>query len=604
MFRWLLSLACCARWLVGADAELPQATIAFASFAPIRTNVFLADGDGNNVRRLLSNPDLDYNPSFSRDGLWVLFTSHRDGSADVYRVRVDGSQLERLTNHPGFDDQAALSPNGKLLAFVSTRAGHANIWLLDLKTGQLRNLTAGSSGDFRPAWSPDGKWIVFSSDRASKKRKLTFGALHSTEIYVMQANGSNVRRITNLDGTAGSPAWSPDGTQIVYYETTLEENSKISSPLRLHGNMQIVSLNWRTGERRVLTDHPGEKWSPKWTSSSHVSYVSGGQSGGIERTDGRQAARGGFWSPSWSPDLKTMVFHRETDIAWPPVQRWGTLDKNFQLLRTGIFPSFSPEGDRLVCNSATAGILHNSILMMNVDGSNRSVLFNDPQKSALAPVWSPRGNQIAFGLGGFFQMIVGKLATVGKATSQLAVMRSDGTGLRILAAAGDHAGFPSWSPDGKRLVYRSPATTGKGLRIIDVSTEQITELTNGPHNDNFPAWSPAGDRIAFTSDRDGDYEIYSIRTDGKELKRLTHALGNDAHSTWSPDGNWIAFASTRTGYKDEALQYPYNGQPEGEIYVMRSDGSDVRRLTEDQYEKATPAWAPFSARTEREPKSK
>jgi TolB protein len=261
------------------------------------------------------------------------------------------------------------------------------------------------------------------------------------------------------------------------------------------------------------------------------------------------------------------------------------LDKSFQLLRTGIFPSFSPEGDRLVCNSATAGILHNSILMMNVDGSNRSILFNDPQKSALAPVWSPRGDHIAFALGGFFQLMVGKLDTVRKSTSHLAAMWSDGTGLRILTAAGDQAGFPSWSPDGKRLVYRAPANTGKGLRIIDVHTEQITELTNGLHNDNFPTWSPAGDRIAFTSDLDGDYEIYSIGADGKGLKRLTPAPRNDAHSAWSPDDNWIAFASSRTGYKDEALQHPYNGQPEGKIYVMRSEGSDVRRLTEDQYER-------------------
>ena len=119
--------------------------------------------------------------------------------------------------------------------------------------------------------------------------------------------------------------------------------------------------------------------------------------------------------------------------------------------------------------------------------------------------------------------------------------------------------------DGKRLVYRTSAETGKGLRIIDLATERVTELTNGLETDNFPAWSPVGDRIAFTSDRDGDYEIYTVRPDGTDLKRLTYSPGNDAHLAWSRDGKWIAFASAHTGYTDEMMLHPYNGQATGEI---------------------------------------
>ena len=108
----------------------------------------------------------------------------------------------------------------------------------------------------------------------------------------------------------------------------------------------------------------------------------------------------------------------------------------------------------------------------------------------------------------------------------------------------------------------------------------------------FPSWSPKGDRIAFTSDRDGDYEIYTIRPDGTDLRRLTHTPGNDAHNAWSPDGEWIAFTSARGGFKDEAALHPYNPQPYGDLYVMRADGSDVRQLTDDQFEEGTPSWLP------------
>ena len=89
----------------------------------------IADADGKRERPLLSSPNLDYAPSFSSDGQWVVFTSERDGQAEIYRVHPDGSGLERLTDHPAFDDQASLSPDGKTLAFVSTReGGTANLW--------------------------------------------------------------------------------------------------------------------------------------------------------------------------------------------------------------------------------------------------------------------------------------------------------------------------------------------------------------------------------------------------------------------------------------------------------------------------------------------
>ena len=564
-------------------------TIAFASFAPVKTNIFIANGDGGNARPLLATPNMDSDPSFSRDGAWIVFTSQRSDSADIYRVRPNGTGLERLTDDLAFDDQGAPSPEGQTLAFVSTRGGHANIWLLDMRSWTLKNLTPNSTGDFRPAWSPDGEWIAFSSDRDSAHPRNQFRVpIHSTEIYVMRRDGSDTRRITTTAATAGSPSWSPDGTRIVYYQATLEDNFKIVTPERNRGEMQIVSVDWKTGERQVVRDGPGEKWSPRWISPSQIVYVSGGPSGGIERTHGPAGMRGEFWNASWSPDGKTMVFHRETDSSWPPFRRWPSLDSSFHLVRTGIFPSYSPSGDRLVCNSGRAGILHNSILLMNADGSHRRALFDDPHRSALAPVWSPRGDLIAFGLGEFFQMIPSRQSL----TSQLATIRADGSGLRVLAAAGEHAGFPSWSPDGKRLVYRTSVNMDKGLRIIDLATEQITKLTSGPQTDNFPAWSPLGDRIAFTSDRDGDYEIYTIRPDRTDLTRLTHSPGNDAHLAWSGDGKWIAFASARTGFTDEALLHPYNGQATGEIFVMRADGSDVRRLTENQFEDATPAWRP------------
>jgi Tol biopolymer transport system component len=104
-------------------------SVSFTSFAPLDTDIFIADADGSNPRPLLPHPALDYNPSFSPDGRWIVFTSTRNGSADLYRIQVDGSGIERLTSDPSFDDQGALSPDGRSLAFVSSRTGQADIWV-------------------------------------------------------------------------------------------------------------------------------------------------------------------------------------------------------------------------------------------------------------------------------------------------------------------------------------------------------------------------------------------------------------------------------------------------------------------------------------------
>jgi Tol biopolymer transport system component len=378
---------------------------------------------------------------------------------------------------------------------------------------------------------------------------------------------------------------------LLFGRAEISDVRNITGARRLRGTNQIASLNLETMEQQVLTSRPGEKWSPHWIADGRIAYVSGGPEGGLEFTAGPAGARGEFGSPSWSADGRRMVFHREVDHNWPPVREWHSRDPQFHLVRTGVFPSYSPDGDRLVCMEGTAAILSHSILLMNADGSGRSVLFHDPEKSPLCPAWSPQGGQIALGLGRFFQMVQGR------ASASLALMQSDGTGLKVLTSGTGNYGFPSWSPDGRRLVYRASGGDQDGLFIMNIETGEVQRLVTGSDHENFPAWSPHGDLIAFTSYRDGDYEIYTIKQDGTELRRLTHSPGNDAHCSWSPDGKWIAFASQRGGFKDEALLHPYNPQPYGDIYVMRADGSDVRQLTDNQFEEATPCWMPMRTQT-------
>ncbi|HXS27475.1 MAG TPA: hypothetical protein VN730_07420 [Steroidobacteraceae bacterium] len=172
--------------------------------------------------------------------------------------------------------------------------------------------------------------------------------------------------------------------------------------------------------------------------------------------------------------------------------------------------------------------------------------------------------------------------------AQLALVRFDGSDLKILTRGAANSGYPSFSPDGKRLVYRVLGSE-QGLRILSLGNGKVTKLTT--EWDNFPAWSPRGDRIVFTGFRTGDFEIYTICPDGSGLRQLTHDHGNDAHAVWSPDGSSILFTSSRMGWKDETLLGgSRNPQSYGEVFVMQEDGTRLRQLTDDKWEESADAW--------------
>jgi Tol biopolymer transport system component len=594
-----LSAVTALAWGATARCVAPSYTVAFKSFAPNNTDIFIADGDAQHVRPLVPDLAPDYDASFSGDGRWIVFTSHRSGSAKIYRTHPDGSGLERLTDGPAFDDQGTLSPDGKTLAFVSSRGGQADVWTLDLAKRHLRNVTAHPSGDFRPAWSPDGRWLAFSSDRDPARTACPnttapgpgpFVTPQYTAVYVVHPDGTAMRRISASGEIAGTPHWSTDGTRLAFWAGDPEQVCR-GGLIFGTGTTQIVSVDLKSGVRDTMTSGPGVKVFPRWLSAGRVVYET---RDGLRFAGNETALNAEFQAADWSPDQRTMVFHRETDPRGDSdrsFQAWPSPDARFALLRVPDASSFSPAGDRMVymLTNFEGAIRSGTLVVANADGSDRHAIYAGPlTEDMTGPAWSPRGDVIAFGSGGFFQRAQTQPA-------RLMTVRIDGSGLAPLAtdaAPATNDGMPSWSPDGKQVVFRRATGTKRNLYILDVGTGATQKLETGSDFDTFPAWSPRGDWIAFTSKRDDDYEIYRIRPDGTGLQRLTQSPGNDAHPAFSPDGDWIAFATARQGFKDEAvgLLLAATFQPYGEIAVMNADGSDVRMLTDNSTEEGAPSW--------------
>ena len=551
---------------------------------PVHSQLFIANGDGTGERVLLPSSGMDYSPSFSPDGQWVVFTSQRDGSADIYRVHPDGTGMERLTDDPAFDDQAVLSPDGRSLAFVSTReSGRARLWVMDIASRRAPLLTQGDGGDFRPAWSPDGKWIAFSSDRGSHAGHSPggFEKLQSLAVYVIHPDGSGLRQVTRGRGVAGSPRWSADGKRIFYYETTEPGGLLAETGEEAGGRTEIVSVDAATGEFKQYTSGDGVRVTPQPLPGDRLGYlvnVKGSRVVRVQHADGTyvDSKPGLIQGPSWTADGKYVVYCKyfdQNEEVLPAYSR----DPQFRLLALAnlFFPANSPKGDEIAVS-----INFTKIALMKQDGSGRRILFDKKDGLALAPAWSPDGSRIAFSEGIYFPGTT-------HSTAQVDVMNSDGTALRKITPEGRNSGFPSWSPDGLKLVYEQDGH----LVIQTLATGECVNLTNPEgQRDNFPRWSPKGGWISFTSNREADqeYRIYLIRPDGSGLHRLTNSPG-DAHASWSPDGTEIIYSSARMGFKDERA-VGLDHQPYGEIFTIRADGTGLRQLTDDQFEEGAATW--------------
>ena len=221
----------------------------------------------------------------------IVFTSLRDGNAEIYVMDADGGNQENLTNHPADDRQPDWSPHGTKIAFASSRDGSpSQIHVMDADGKNVIRLTDGRGGKRDPDWSPDGKKIAFSVDD------------REDHIAVMDADGNNREK---LEDQAMGTSWSPDGKQIAFMSWR-------------DGHHEIYVIGVGGQARKKVTQDLVGKWRPSFSPDARrIAYMAehkGFYHIYVVDSDGRNLHRlthneENHWAPAWSPDGQVIAYY-------------------------------------------------------------------------------------------------------------------------------------------------------------------------------------------------------------------------------------------------------------------------------------------------------
>jgi eukaryotic-like serine/threonine-protein kinase len=394
------------------------------------------------------------------------------------------AQVRRLTDLQGRETFPSLSPDGTFFVYAKAAGGKTDLFLQRVAGGSPIDLTAGSGADdTQPAFSPDGQQIAFRSER------------DGGGVFLMGATGESVKRLTDF---GFNPAWSPDGREIaVATEGAVDPGARFS-------RSQIYRVDVATGARSSLG--VGDGVQPSWSPHGLRIAFWGLSQPGARRAIWTVPANGGAavpvvddafynWCPVWSPDGKFLYFASNRGGS---MNLWRVpLDEETGRVLDAPQPITTPSEW-----SAQPSLSRDGRLLLYATNDSRSYVERvplDAQKgrTAGAPAQIYQGSRSIW-------------------SCQI-------------------------SPDGSAAVLRS-ASPQEDLFLIRSDGSDLRQLTNDLARDRSPSWSPDGRRILFSSNRSGKYEAWTIRPDGSDLKQVTSLPDQPVlNPFWSSDGRQIGF---------------------------------------------------------------
>lgn len=489
-------------WIDPVDTRLlTQPAISAGHVAFIYAgDLFVADVDGRNVRRLTTDDGAESNPVFSPDGAAIAFSAQYDGNTDVYTVPVTGGGPVRLTWHPGADIVQSFTPDGKAILFTSQRA------TFTARYSQLFTVPAGGGMEVqlpipnaaRATYSPDGQRIAYNPIAGRYQQWKDYRGGTVQRLWLYNTRDHAIEKIPQPAGRSNDtdPMWLGD---TVFFRSDRA------------GEFNLFAYDGKTRQVRQVTTHTD---FPVLNAASGGGRIVYEQAGVLHVLDPK-SGRADRLTIGVASDL------RETRPRYARGARW---IRDAALSPTGARAAFDFRGE-----------------IVTVPGEKGDVrnLTNTPGGHDRFPDWSPDGRSIAWfsDTSGEYQLYIGS---------------QDGKGTpRAIKVAGE--GFyrsPAWSPDSQKIAYFDNSLS---IYWLDVKSGASTKIAAQPIYSPAIiisyAWSPDSKWLAYAMDNSaGITTVHAYSTEQAKSFQVSDGLSDVSNPQFDKSGKYLYFfASTDAG---------------------------------------------------------
>jgi tricorn protease len=463
-------------------------------------DLFTADIDGRNVRRLTTDDGVESNPVFSPDGKTIAFSAQYDGNVDVYTVPIAGGPPVRLTWHPGADSVQSFTPDGKGVLFTSQRATftgrYSQLFTVPVAGGMEEQLPIPNAA--RATYSPDGQRIAYNPIAGRYQQWKDYRGGTVQRLWLYNTKGHAVENVPQ-------PA----------------ERSNDTDPMWIGATVFFRSD--RAGEFNIFAYDTGSKQVRQVT--SHTDFPVLNAAAGAGRIVYEQAGMLHVLDPKTSKATRLTIGIasdlRETRARFARGARW---------IREA---TLSPTGTR-----AAFGFRGEIVTVPGEKGDVRN-LTNTPGGHERYPAWSPHGRSIAWfsDASGEYQLYIGS---------------QDGKGdPRTIKVKGE--GFyrsPVWSPDSQKIAYFDNSLSVYWLDVKSgVSKKVASQPVYGPAIIISYAWSPDSKWLAYAMDNSaGITTVSAYSTEQDKVFQVSDGMSDVSNPQFDRSGKYLYFfASTDAG---------------------------------------------------------
>jgi Tol biopolymer transport system component len=471
-----------------------------------RANLWTLDIETRKARALTTGNGGDFRPSWSPDGKWIAFSSDRESDlrpakgrwerlhlVDVYLTHPDGSGLKRISQHGGFCGSPKWTPDSKSVVTYCMSAeetwtfrsgdedGETTIEKIDIANGEATPVAAGPGVKMLPSVLPSGEIAYFRGDKTA--RGVFYGK------GTAGPGGSDL----------GCPSLSPDGSHVVYGRFVFGHPAE---PIKLYSRnakFDLYRTTWLpnydvTGEHLATTKMNKDL-------STDLLIVDEGKPGHAIHHE-----KGLILGPAWSPDGKQIA------------------------VGVGLFSAFLDFeiGNKKPVDPVNGGA---QVAIVNADGSDFHFATSGPNNNAFAS-YGPDGKHLAY-------------RTSGPDGAGLRILNLEDHAVTKLTEEYDN--FPVWSPRGDLIAFMRRIDGNFEIMTIHPDGTGLKQLTFTKGNEAHMAWSPDGERLLFTSSRMGfkdeavligapqPYgEIFVMSKDGTDVEQLTDDQWEEGGPAWQP----------------------------------------------------------------------